>query len=89
MDCERHSSWTMSNLANEFHENTIADANDKLLEKIEPFSLACWLDECQVYTWPMEYLKVSITEHPTHLVLTVTAAAHPSQRQTLSTIQAA
>ena len=86
MDCERHSSWTMSNslliLANEFPEYTIADANDKLLEKIEPFSLACWLDECQVYAWPVEHLKVSVTEHPTNLVLTVTAAAHPSQRQT-------
>ena len=61
MDCDRHSSWTMSNslliLANEFPEYTIADANDKLLEKIEPFSLACWLDECQVYAWPVEHLK--------------------------------
>ena len=86
MDCERHSSWTMSNglliLANEFPENTIADANDNLLEKIEPFSLACWLDECQVYTWPVEHLKVSATEHPTNLVLTVTTAPHSSQWQT-------
>ena len=87
MDCERHSSWRMSNTLlifakNEFSEYTIADANDNLLEKIECFSLACWLDECQVYSWSMDHLKASVTEHPTNLVLTVTAAAHRSQRQT-------
>ena len=73
---------TLLIFANEFSEYTIADVNDNLLEKIECFSLARWLDECQVYSWPVEHLKASVTEHPTNLVLTVTAAAHHSQRQT-------